>query len=121
MRDQEEVLRIFSDLQQETLQVWIDRGWLVPQRGRNGSRFQEIDVARIRLIREFRTELEIDEEALDVILPLLDQVHGLREELRRIADAVNAQPEDIRERIRAAGPTVRQDLGKQAQDKEIRK
>jgi len=99
MRDENEVLETFSDLRRETLQVWIDRGWLVPQRSRNGYRFQEIDVARIRLILEFRTELEIDEEALDVILPLLDQVHGLRRELRRLADAVNAQPDDIRERI----------------------
>jgi len=99
MRDEKEVLETFSGLRRETLQVWIDRGWLVPQRSRNGYRFQEIDVARIRLILEFRTELEIDEEALDVILPLLDQVHGLRKELHRLADAVNAQPDDIRERI----------------------
>ena len=99
MRDEKEVFETFSDLHPDTLQVWIDRGWLVPKRSRNGYRFREIDVARIRLIQEFRNELEIDEEALDLILPLLDQVHGLRQELRRLADAVNAQPDDIRERI----------------------
>jgi chaperone modulatory protein CbpM len=99
MRDEEEILGTFSDLRRETLLVWIDRGWIAPQRGSAGYRFQEIDVARIRLILEFRTELEIDEEALDVILPLLDQVHGLRRELRRLANAVNAQPDDIREHI----------------------
>ena len=101
MRDEEEILGTFSDLRRETLHVWIERGWLAPKRARGGYQFQEIDVARIRLIREFRSELELDEEALDVILPLLDQVHGLRRELHRLADAVNAQPADIRERIAA--------------------
>jgi chaperone modulatory protein CbpM len=99
MRAQDEILGTFSDLHRETLQLWIDRGWLVPQRTHSGYRFQEIDVARIRLIREFQNELEIDPEALDVILRLLDQVHSLRRELRGLADAVNAQPADIRARI----------------------
>lgn len=99
MRDEADILRAFSRLHRETLQMWIDRGWLAPQKDQDGYRFQEVDVARIRLIHEFHYELEIDEDAMDVILPLLDQVHGLRHELRRLGNAVNAQPEDIRKRI----------------------
>ena len=101
MRDEDEILGTFSDLRRETLHVWIERGWLVPRRSPKGYQFQEIDVARIRLIREFRRDLEIDEDAMDVILPLLDQVHGLRRELRRLADAVNAQPSEVRDNIAA--------------------
>ena len=101
MRDEAEILGAFSRLHSETLHMWIDRGWLAPQRGHSGYHFQEIDVARIRLIHEFHYELELDEEAMDVILPLLDQIHGLRHELRRLASAVNAQPEDILKRIAA--------------------
>lgn len=101
MREESEILSIFSEFRHETLHVWIERGWLVPTRGRDGYRFQEIDVARLRLIFEFRTELELDDEALDVVLPLLDQVHGLRRGLRRLADAVNSQPQDVRARISA--------------------
>ncbi len=101
MREESEVLGVFSELRRETLYVWIERGWITPKRGRKGYRFQEIDVARLRLILEFRTELDLDEEALDVILPLLDQVHGLRRELHRLADAVNDQPQDVRARIAA--------------------
>lgn len=101
MRDEEEILGTFSDLRRETLHVWIERGWVTPERRGEGYRFQEIDVARIRLIREFRTELDLDEDAMDVILPLLDQVHGLRRELHRLADAVNSQPDDVRGKIAA--------------------
>lgn len=99
MRSEQELLVDFSGLRRETLHVWIARGWIAPMREGGGYRYREIDVARIRLIEEFRSELDIGEDAMDVILPLLDQVHGLRRELRRLADAISAQPDDIRRRI----------------------
>ena len=102
MRSEQELLVDFDGLRRETLHVWIARGWIAPLRKGGGYRYREIDVARIRLIEEFRSDMDIGEDAMDVILPLLDQVHGLRRELRRLADAVSAQPEDIRRRIAAA-------------------
>ena len=99
MRSEQEILGAFSELRQETLYIWIERGWLAPLRDGGRFQFHEIDVARIRLIEEFRTDLDIGEDAIDVILPLLDQVHGLRRELRRLADAVSSQPEDVRQSI----------------------
>jgi chaperone modulatory protein CbpM len=99
MRDEADILQTFAGLGRETLHVWIERGWLAPQRSGDVYRFREIDVARIRLIQEFHFDLAIDEDAMDVILRLLDQVHGLRRQLRRFADAINAQPESVREQI----------------------
>ena len=99
MMEENEVLGRFVSLRSETLHVWIERGWVTPQRRQGGYRFREIDIARVGLIQEFSTELELDQDALDVILPLLDQIHGLRHQLRRLADAVSTQPEDVRRRI----------------------
>lgn len=99
MMEEKEILARFMGLRRETLHVWVERGWVMPERGRGGYRFREIDIARVGLIYEFSTDLELDEDAMDVILPLLDQVHGLRHQLRCLADAVNAQPEDVRRRI----------------------
>lgn len=101
MREEVEILGLFSELRRETLHVWIERGWLAPVCGCDGYVFREIDVARLRLIVEFRTELALDDDAMDVVLPLLDQVHGLRRELNRLAEAVNAQPHDVQARISA--------------------
>ena len=53
MREEAEILGLFSGLHRETLHVWIERGWLAPVRGGDGYIFQEIDVARLRLIVEF--------------------------------------------------------------------
>jgi len=99
MMEEKELLARFMDLRRETLHVWVERGWVMPKRGPDGYRFREIDIARVGLIHEFSTELELDEDAMGVILALLDQVHGLRNQLRCLAVAVNAQPEDIRRGI----------------------
>jgi chaperone modulatory protein CbpM len=99
MMEEKEILGRFKGLRRGTLRVWIERGWVKPGRDRGGYRFREIDVARVELIYEFSTELELQEEAIDVVLPLLDQVYGLRHQLRCLADAVSAQTEDVRRRI----------------------
>ena len=99
MMEEKEILGHFIGLRRETLRVWVERGWVMPERGHGGYRFREIDVARVGLIYEFSTELELDEAAMEVVLPLLDQVYGLRRQLRRLADAVSTEPEEARRRI----------------------
>ncbi len=100
MMGEKEILGRFTGFRCETLHIWVERGWVMPERSDRGDyRFREIDVARVGLIYEFSTELELDEDAMDVILPLLDQVHGLRHQLRCLAEAVSAQPENVRRRI----------------------
>jgi len=99
MMEEKEVLGCFAGLQRETLHIWVARGWVMPERSQRGYQFREIDIARVGLIYEFSTDLELDEDAMDVVLSLLDQVHGLRNELRCLADAVNAQPDEVRQKI----------------------
>ena len=100
MIDEQDFLRAVAGIRRDRLYIWIERGWLSPGRGDGGWVFREIDVARALLIRELCEDMEIGEDALDVVLPLLDQVHGLRRELRRLADAIDAEPEEVRIRIR---------------------
>jgi chaperone modulatory protein CbpM len=99
MMREKEILGRYTGLRRETLHVWVQRGWVMPERDPDGYQFREIDVARVGLIYEFSTELELDEDAMSVVLPLLDQVHGLRHQLRCLANAVSAQPADVRRSI----------------------
>jgi chaperone modulatory protein CbpM len=63
---------------------WIVNAWVRPDGHEGDWAFHEIDVARIRLIRELRDELAVNEDALPVVLSLLDQLHDTRRELRRL-------------------------------------
>lgn len=87
--------------------VWVERQWLRPKLDTGEPLFDATDLARARLIRELAHELSIDEDAMPVILSLLDQVYALRGLVKEIADAVEGLPEPQRsailERIRAFG------------------
>ncbi|HUH84972.1 MAG TPA: chaperone modulator CbpM [Stellaceae bacterium] len=95
------VLRLIGDLQADELRRWIAERWVRPESEATGYVFHEVDVARVRLIRELRYELAIDEEALPVVLGLLDQVYALRRRLVRLQAAIDEQPEELRAALRA--------------------
>lgn len=95
------VIRLIAGLQAEDLRRWIAESWVRPEGGAEGYLFHEVDIARVRLICELRDELAIDEEAMPVVLNLLDQVYALRRRLRALAEAVEAQPDPVRAALRA--------------------
>ncbi|QCO03346.1 chaperone modulator CbpM [Azospirillum argentinense] len=90
-----ELRRSFVDLDAAELDRWIDNRWIRPE-GRPGAYvFHEIDVARAHLVAELR-ELAIDDEALPLVLSLLDQLYSVRRQMKLLHKAINAQPEEVR-------------------------
>jgi len=96
------VMALFTDLDEAELVGWIERGWVRPDTAETDWVFQEIDVARVRLIHDLRRVMEVQEDAIPVVLSLLDQVHELRGRLRSVLRAVEAQPDAVRGPILAA-------------------
>ncbi len=96
------VLALFPDLGPPVIEDWIARGW-VRAEGATPEEwvFVDIDIARIRLIRELRVDLEVGEDALPLVLSLLDQVYGLRRTLKAMVHALEGQPPDVREALLA--------------------
>jgi chaperone modulatory protein CbpM len=95
------LMRLIGGLQEAELRHWIDERWVRPEAVSEGYVFREVDVARVRLIVELRRELAIDEEALPLVLQLLDQVYALRRRLRAMSEALDAQPAAVREAVQA--------------------
>ena len=81
------------------LETWVEAGWLMPGRDAEAADFSEADLARALLIRDLQHDMGVNEEAIPIILDLIDQVHGLRQMLREVATAVCVQPEEMRQRI----------------------
>jgi chaperone modulatory protein CbpM len=69
----------------DELRRCIDEGWIVPD---PDDGFAEADLARLHLILELRRDLAIDDEAMPVVLSLLDQVYLLRRQLRLLSTLV---------------------------------
>ena len=97
------VVGLLGDLDRGELTAWIERGWVCPDAADGGEwEFHEIDVARVRLIRDLRRTMELPEDTVELVLSLLDHVYDLRATLHGVRQAIAAQPEAVRAAIAAA-------------------
>ena len=67
-----------AGLKVQTLELWLDQQWLIPDQASAEMTFSETDVARAHLIRDLKSDFGVNDEGVDVILHLVDQFHGLR-------------------------------------------
>lgn len=68
-----------TQLDQETLEIWIGEQWLIPDEIAGEPAFSEIDLARAKLIRDLKHDMGVNNEGIGIILDLLDQMHSLRQ------------------------------------------
>ncbi len=85
----ETVCASIPGLDEARLRHWLEQDWVRPDRRAGQPAFREIDVARIRLILELHTALEVEEPTLPLILSLLDQLYATRRQLRQVLDALD--------------------------------
>ena len=89
-----------TGLQRQDLERWIANEWVRADRRADDYVFQEIDVSRVRLIKELRDEMQVGEEALPVVLSLLDQLYEQRRRMRELCDLLRRiAPEEMRETL----------------------
>lgn len=101
MLSEREVVRQVRRVTVHRLRSWVERGWIRPERQGRAVTFTDADVARARLICELSDTMDIHEDAVPVILSLLDQIHGLRHEMKTLLAAIDALPPEARASVRA--------------------
>ena len=99
---EKQLLRALEAVSRRQLRLWINRGWIVPALGEAGPAFDETDLARARLVSHLRHEMNVNEDAVPVVLALMDQLYSIRHELRTVVEAIDDQPHRVRRRIREA-------------------
>lgn len=103
----DEVLVRYRSLERGELIRWVEERWVLPERHAETWVFHEVDVARIELILEIRRDFAVGDEAMPLVLSLLDQVYSLRRQMRRLCVAVAAQSDEVQAAIRKALPQGR--------------
>lgn len=73
-----------AQLDQETLEIWIEEEWLVPSETTDEPEFSEADLARAKLIQDLKHDMGVNDEGVGIILNLLDQMHSLRKAMADI-------------------------------------
>lgn len=85
-----------SGLSETELGRWIAQSW-VRAHGQEGAwSFEAVDVARIQLIHTLRTDMDIDDQAMPVVLSLLDQLYEFRRNAMRLNTALADLPTSVR-------------------------
>jgi chaperone modulatory protein CbpM len=90
------VCRMVPGVTEADLRAWLDQDWVRPPSHGGPPVFDAMDVARVRLIVELRSDLAVDDSTLPVILSLLDQLYATRNQLRRL---IAAADEPMRARL----------------------
>jgi len=70
-----------AHLDRATLEVWVHEAWICPDCSAPERAYTEMDLARANLIHDLKHNMGVNDEGLDVILHLIDQMHGLRKAL----------------------------------------
>jgi chaperone modulatory protein CbpM len=83
----------------ETLRGWIEQRWIRPTMDEGEPLFDEADMARARLIAELRQDFNVTDEAMPVMLKLLDQVYALRKALNDLTQAIKSCPQEVQDII----------------------
>ncbi len=81
------------------LTAWIEQNWVLPVEQDGRYLFDDSDVARVRLIAELHRDLGVNEEAMPVVLRLLDQVYSLHRALGDLNTAIKTLPEEARNQL----------------------
>ncbi len=88
------------DIGASELHSWIEQNWVLPVREQDSFFFDDADVARVRLIAELRSDMGVNDDAIPVVLRLLDQIYSLRRALSDLNEAISVLPEHVQEQLR---------------------
>jgi chaperone modulatory protein CbpM len=95
----DDVLAHIERISLTRLDAWIQQDCVRPDPADGELTFSEADLARLRLICTLQDDFDLDDDALSMVLSLIDQLHGVRRALRELVNAVDSQPSDVRAEI----------------------
>ena len=100
----DELLGLHNRLTVMRVERWVARGLLRPTGGIDAGgtdawTFEQIDVARVRLLAELADDIGFDDDTVETVIGLVDQVHTLRGQIDLLARAIAEQPPATREAI----------------------
>lgn len=96
-----ELLALVPDLSEARLAALTEAGIVSPVRAETGERFRDLDAARLQLAVELEDMFALHDEALALVLTLIDQLNGARGDMRAVLGALAEEPPETRARLRA--------------------
>lgn len=87
------------EISETEVRSYVSENWVFAEVQEDTYYFDEADAARVKLIVELKRDMAVNDEAVPVILNLLDQLYGMREVLEDIGLAVERLPPSLRREL----------------------
>lgn len=88
-------------LSEPQLVAFLDADLVHATKSAAGPVFRALDLARMELLCDLADQFNLEGDALGVVIGLIDQLHDTRRHLHAMAQAMEAEPQDLRARIGA--------------------
>jgi chaperone modulatory protein CbpM len=98
---QDQAIAAVPGLSRLRLKAFLAADLITPQATAAGPLFRPIDLARLALLNDLADHFDLEGDALGVVIGLIDQLHATRHRLFAMAQAMEAEPQDLRHRVGA--------------------
>ena len=95
----QEAITAVSRLDDVRLVSYLNAEIVTPLQTADGPIFRKLDIVRLELVCELSDQFDLQDDALAVVMSLVDQLHGARAELRSLLDALSEEPQEVQDRI----------------------
>ena len=96
---EDQAIAAVASLTRTQLLSFVEAQIIVPLHTQNGVVFRQVDLVRMELLCELTEHFNLNDDALSIIISLIDQLHGTRGELECILQAIKEEPADVRKRL----------------------
>ncbi len=100
--DERTVVARIERLTLRELRLWVREGLVRPVQSERGPVFDDLDIARLRLLCDLRKDMGVPTNVVPTVLTLIDHLHRTRRDLRRVTEAIDEQPVEVRRAVVAA-------------------
>ena len=96
---EDDAIAAIAWLTRQRLDVFVSAALVEPLQTEAGRMYRPVDLARLALLCDLAEQFDLTEDALEVVMSLIDALHEARFSLHRVAQALEAEPIDVRQRV----------------------
>lgn len=102
-----EVFALVQDLTDRRLGAFVQARIVRPVATPEGPAYREADLARLQLLCDLTETYELREDALTMVMSLVDQLNTMRGDMRALMQALASEPDEVRHRVSGSVRQVR--------------
>lgn len=98
---EDDAIAAIALLTRQRLDVFVSAALVAPLQTEAGRIYRPVDLARLELLCDLTEQFDLNEDALEVVISLIDALHEAQFSLHRVARALEVESIDVRQRVGA--------------------